>query len=332
MRALICRSLDEGLDGLRVEEVPSPAMRPGAVRIEVHAAAMNFADTLIVRGKYQEKPALPFAPGMEAAGVITEVASGIEHFAAGQRVVALLDHGGFAEEAVARTFDVVPLPDGIDFIIAAAMPVAYLTSYLALVERARLRPGEVLVVYGASGGVGLTAVEVGRSLGATVIAVASSADKLAVAEERGAHHGINYRTEDVAERVAALAGGADVVYDAVGGELFDAAMHCINPGGRILVMGFASGSVPQIPANHLLVKDASALGFSIGQFRKHRPDRVGAALARLLTMYDAGEIHPLVSRVLPLDEAIEGLRVIESGRAVGKIVVRLRGEAPGSTH
>jgi NADPH2:quinone reductase len=285
---------------------------------------MNFADTLIVRGRYQEKPALPFTPGMEAAGVVLEVSSGVADIEGGQRVVALLDYGGFAEQAIARATDVVALPDGVDFVTASAMPIAYLTSYLALVDRARLRRDEVLLVYGASGGVGLTAVEAGRSLGARVLAVASSDDKLEVAREHGADEVINYRTEDVRERVEAMAGGVDVVYDPVGGDLFEAALHCINPGGRILLMGFASGTVPQIPANHLLVKDASALGFSIGQFRKHEPERVRVALAELLAMYEAGKLHPLVSQVLPLDEAVEGLRVIESGRAVGKLVVRLR--------
>jgi NADPH2:quinone reductase len=284
---------------------------------------MNFADTLIVRGRYQEKPALPFTPGMEAAGVVLEVSSGVADIEGGQRVVALLDYGGFAEQAIARATDVVALPDGVDFVTASAMPIAYLTSYLALVDRARLRRDEVLLVYGASGGVGLTAVEAGRSLGARVLAVASSDDKLEVAREHGADEVINYRTEDVRERVEAMAGGVDVVYDPVGGDLFEAALHCINPGGRILLMGFASGTVPQIPANHLLVKDASALGFSIGQFRKHEPERVRVALAELLAMYEAGKLHPLVSRVLPLDQAVEGLRVIESGRAVGKLVVRL---------
>jgi NADPH2:quinone reductase len=320
----MCRSLDDGIDGLRVEEVPPPAIALGALRIAVHAAAMNFADTLIVRGRYQEKPALPFAPGMEAAGTVLEVAPGVDGIDVGQRVVALLDHGGFAEQAVARASDMVALPDGIDFVTASAMPIGYLTSYLALVDRARLRRGEVLLVYGASGGVGLTAVEVGHNLGARVIAVASSDDRLAVARAHGADETINYRIEDVRARIEALVGGVDVVYDPVGGDLFEAALHCINPGGRILVMGFASGTVPQIPANHLLVKDASALGFSIGQFRKHQPERVRVALTELLSMYVAGQLHPLVSQVLTLNEAVEGLHLLEAGRTVGKLVVRLR--------
>lgn len=324
MRALLCRSLEDGIDGLRVEDVPPPPLPPDGVRIEVHAAAMNFADTLLVRGRYQEKPPLPFAPGLEAAGTVLEVAPGVQHVLPGERVVALLDHGGFADEAVARADDVVAIPDGLDDVTASSIPIAYLTSYLALVERARLQPREVLVVFGASGGVGLTAVEVGHGLGARVIAVASSHDKLQTALEHGADDAISYTTEDVAARIEELAGGADVVYDPVGGDLFDAAMHAINPGGRILLVGFASGTVPQIPANHLLVKDASALGFSIGQFRKHQPERVRAALSELLRMTVEGRLRPLVSRVLSLDEAAEGLRELQAGRTVGKLVVRLR--------
>ncbi|MGE0134186.1 MAG: NADPH:quinone oxidoreductase family protein [Dehalococcoidia bacterium] len=324
MRALLCRSLEDGIDGLRVQDVPPPPLPPDGVRIEVQAAAMNFADTLLVRGRYQERPDLPFAPGLEAAGTVLEVAPGVQHVLPGERVVALLDHGGFADEAVAHASDVVAIPEGIDNVTASAIPVAYLTSYLALVERARLRSGEVLVVFGASGGVGLTAVEVGHGLGARVVAVASSRDKLALAIERGADEAIAYTEEDVAARIEELAGGADVVYDPVGGDLFNAAMHAINPGGRILLVGFASGSVPQIPANHLLVKDAAALGFSIGQFRRHEPERVRAALGELLRMTVEGRLRPLVSRVLTLDEAPGALRELQAGRTVGKLVVRLR--------
>jgi NADPH2:quinone reductase len=326
MRALICRSLEDGIDGLRVEDVAPAALMPGCVRIEVHAAALNFADTLIVRGRYQEKPPLPFVPGMEAAGLVTEVAADVDGIRPGQRMLALLDHGGFAEQAVARAVDVVPIPDAVNFETAAAFPVAYATSYLALTERGRLQSDEALLVYGASGGVGLTAIEVGAALGARVIAVASSPEKLAVACEHGAAHGIDYTKEDVRDRVLELTGGADVVYDPVGGALFDAALRCINPGGRILVMGFASGTVPQIPANHLLVKDASALGFSLGRYRRHHPDRVQTALADLLRMYEAGQLHPLVSQVFPLDNAVDALHRIEAGRAVGKLVVRVASE------
>ena len=327
MRALLCSSLDHGIDGLQVGEAEAPSMAEGGVRLRVHAAGVNFADTLIVRGRYQLRPELPFAPGMEAAGVVLEVdGAAASDVRPGQRVLALLDHGGFAEEAVARASDVCAIPDSMDFATAAAFPVAYATAYLALAERARLEAGEVLLVYGASGGVGLTAVEVGKALGARVIAVASSADKLRVARERGADQCIEYTREDVRERVLALTGGADVVFDPVGGALFEAALRCIKPAGRILVIGFASGDVPQIPANHLLVKDASALGFSLGQVRRHRPDRVQAGLARLVGMYERGLLRPLVSEVLPLERAADGLRTVAAGRAVGKIVVQVAGD------
>ena len=323
MRALVCRSLEEGIDGLRVEELSAPALGPGEVRFRVHAAGINFADTLLVRGEYQVKPALPFAPGLEASGVVGEVGEGVTHVRPGDRVLAFLDHGGFAEEAVAASSDVVALPDGMDFVTAAGFLVVYGTAYLALASRARLQPGEVLVVFGASGGAGLTAVEVGHALGARVIAVTSSAENIELARQHGAGLGINYRTEDVGARIEALTGGADVVYDPVGGDLFDAALRCVRPGGRILVIGFASGRVPRIPANHLLVKDAAALGFSLGQLRAHQPEAVREAMAELLALYAEGRLQPHVSRVLTLDEAPEGLRTLASGRTTGKLVVRI---------
>jgi len=319
MRALLCRSLEAGLDGLRVEEVSPPPLVPGGVRIEVRATGLNFADTLLVRGHYQLKPALPFAPGLEIAGVVTEVAPGITAVGPGDHVLAFLDHGGLAEEAVARAEDVVPIPQAMDFTVAGGFPITYGTSYLALSARARLQPGETLAVFGASGGVGLTAVELGYALGARVIAVASSAEKLALAREYGADHLIAYTTEDVRARIEAL-DGVDVVYDPVGGALFEAALHTIRPGGRILVIGFASGVVPEIPANHLLVKDAAAIGFSLSQVRAHQPALLQASMRELLRLYEAGRLRPHVSRTIPLENAVEGLRLLGGG-AAGKVVV-----------
>lgn len=320
MRAFVCRSYDDTMPSLAVEELDAPPLPAGSVRLRVHAAGVNFADTLIVRGRYQEKPTPPFAPGMEAAGVVIETTAGVAHVRPGDRVLALLDHGGFAEEAVAVASDVVPIPDSMDFVTAAGFPVTYATSYLAL-ARARLAPDERLVVTGASGGVGLTAVEVGRAMGATVTAIASSEEKLAVTREHGAARGINSATEDVAQRVRELTDGADVVFDTVGGELFAAALHCIRPGGRILVIGFASGVVPQVPANHLLVKDASVLGFSLGQMRRHQPSAVRSGLAKLLRWYEQGKLRPRVSQILPLERAAEALSLIESRRVIGKLVL-----------
>ncbi|PKN79506.1 MAG: zinc-binding dehydrogenase [Chloroflexi bacterium HGW-Chloroflexi-9] len=324
MRALICHAPGE-IDDLRFAEVTPPALTEGGVRIAVHAAGVNFADLLITRGEYQERPAHPFSPGMEAAGVVLEVAPGVSHVAPGDRVLAFLDYGGFAEEIVAPARDVARIPDSMDWVTAAGFPVAYATSHLALRHRARLEAGEVLLVHGASGGVGLTAVEVGKAIGATVIATASSDEKLAVARDHGADHLVN-SGDDVRERVLELTGGADVVYDPVGGDLFTASLRCIRPGGRILVIGFASGTVPQIPANHLLVKDASALGFSLGQVRKHRPDAVQAALVELLAWAAEGRLRPHVSAVHPFDEAIEAMRALRDRRSTGKVVVRVRPE------
>lgn len=324
MRAMLCDAPGEP-DSLRLAEVEPAPLAAGEVRIAVEAAGVNFADLLLIRGQYQDQPAYPFAPGLEAAGAVVEVADGVEDVTPGQRVLAFLTSGGFAEYATARAADVTPLPEGMDAAVAATFPVVYATSHLALVHRARLQPGEVLLVHGASGGVGLTAVEVGHALGATVIASASSAEKLAIAAEHGADHLINYAEEDIRERVLELTGGADVVYDPVGGDSFRASLRCINPGGRILVIGFASGDVPQIPANHLLVKDASALGLSLGQLRRHRPEVVQAAMRELLEWWSEGRLQPLVSDRFPLERAAEAVGVLRDRRAAGKVALIVRG-------
>lgn len=270
MRAIRCHELN-GLPGLRLVEVADPELAPGRVLIDVHTAGVNFADTLTTRGAYQLKPPLPFSPGMEIAGTVRAAASDVAGLAPGDRVLAQLDWGDFAEIASPRQADVALIPRQMDYATAAAFPIVSLTAHLALRHRAQLLPGEVLLVHGASRGVGLAAVEVGRAIGATVIAAASSPEKLALAGEHGADHLVNYTTSDIAEEMRSLTGGADVVFDPVGGDAFRASLRCINPGGRILIIGFASGDVPQIPANHLLVKDAAALGLSIGQLRTARP-------------------------------------------------------------
>lgn len=325
MRAVHCQELT-GVDGLRLVEVDPPALDAGGLLIDVHAAGVNFADTLITRGEYQLKPDLPFAPGMEIAGVVREAAIYVNNAAPGDRVLALLNHGGFAEVAAAHEADVITIPDAMDFETAATFPVVYLTSHLALQHRARLQRGEVLLVHGASGGVGLTAVEVGKALGATVIASASSAEKLEVARAHGADLLINYAEEDIRERVLELTGGADVVYDPVGGDAFRASLRCINPGGRILVIGFASGDVPQIPANHLLVKDASALGLSLGQVREHQPQLIRESLRELLEWWERGKLQPLVSKTYPLEEYEAALGAITGRRVTGKVALLPRTE------
>lgn len=325
MKAVLCREWSD-VDRLRLEEVAAPRLTADGVRIAVHAAGVNFADTLIVKGEYQERPPFPFSPGMEVSGVVTEVGPRVLHIHSGQRVLAFLDYGGFAEEVVARELDVTPIPDAMPFPVAAAFPVVYATAHLALRDRARLAPGEVLLVHGASGGAGLTAVEVGKAIGATVIATASSEEKLALAREHGADFAV-LSTDDVRSRVQALTGGIDVAFDPVGGAMFTASLHLVRPQGRILVIGFASGDVPQIPANHLLVKDAAALGFSLGQARRHRPDEVRQAMGELVRWYEEGRLHPLVSQEFPLDRAVDALVALQRRRVAGKVVVRVRQEA-----
>jgi len=326
MRAIVCREWGE-LESLRLEDVPPPALRPGTGRVGVRACSANFADVLITRGEYQEQPPFPFSPGMEVSGVVLEVGEDIESLEStavlqpGDRVLALLDHGGYAEEVVTEAAGVTRLPEAMSFAEAAAFPVAYGTSHLALRHRADLRPGETLLVHGAAGGVGLTAVEIGKALGATVIASASTAEKLQIASDHGADHLINYASEDIRERVLALTDGVDVVYDPVGGDAFTASLRCINPGGRILVIGFASGTVPQIPANHLLVKDASVLGLSLGQLRRHRPEVVRAAMTEALRWYAEGKLRPLVSATFELADAPQAMALLRDRKATGKVVV-----------
>ncbi len=322
MKAVLCRA-HCAPDGLAIGEVDEPAPGPGQVRIAVEAAGVNFADTLIIAGTYQTKPPFPFSPGMEAAGVVLDCGAGVTRCRPGDRVLATPDYGAFAEQLVVRESDVHVLPEAMDVVTAAGFPVAYGTSHVALAWRAGLRPGEVLVVHGAAGGVGLTAVEIGKALGAEVIATAGGPDKLRVAQDHGADHLIDYRSEDIRERVKALTGGvgADVVYDTVGGDAFDASLRSINWGGRILVIGFAGGRVPQIPANILLVKNISAIGVNWGSYRSRDPARLAESFARLFDWYGRGLLKPLISATYPLADAPRALADIKARTATGKIVL-----------
>ena len=286
--------------------------------IRVAACGVNFADTLMVAGKYQEKPAHPFSPGLEIAG---EVISG-EGLAPGSRVAALCGNGGLAEYAVAPAAACTTLPDGMPDEVAAGFMVAYGTSHLALDFKARLQPGETLLVLGAAGGVGLTAVEIGKLMGARVIACARGADKLDIARQAGADHLIDAEA-DIRAEVKAL-GGADVVYDPVGGAQWEAAMRATNPGGRLLPLGFASGDVPQIPANIVMVKNLSILGLYWGAYLKLDPARLAASNAQLFQWWADGVLKPHVSHVLPLERAGEALELLSTRKATGKVVVRCR--------
>ncbi|MCI0430991.1 MAG: NADPH:quinone oxidoreductase family protein [Rhodospirillales bacterium] len=328
MRAVICRALG-GPEGLALDELPAPATGPGQVMIDVHAAGVNFADILMVAGQYQEKPPLPFVPGLEVAGTVRAIGPGVKRLTPRQRVMAVLDHGGFAEQAVAPESDVFPIPDTMDFVTAAGFPIAYGTAYGALRWRADIRAGELLLVTGAAGGVGLSAVEVGKALGATVIAGASGVDKLALAAARGADHVVDYRVEDLRARLKEIAqrlgkSGIEIAFDPVGGDIFDALLRALAWGGRVVVIGFAGGRVQQIPANLLLVKNASALGFWWGSYRRHAPELLSPAFAELIGWWSQGLLKPHVSHRLPLGEAAEALKSLKERRATGKVVLTLK--------
>ena len=326
MRAIVCENWGDP-DTLKLGELPAPAMGPGQVRIRMRAAGVNFADTVLVRGNYQEKPELPFAPGLEGAGEILEVADDITSFKPGDRVMAVVSAGGFAEEAVCNASTVFALPEGMDYPTAAAFPVAYGTSHLTLVHRARLQPGETVLVLGAGGGVGLTAIECAKAIGATVIAAASSPEKLALAAERGADHLINYTEDDLRAELRKLTEGkgVDVVYDPVGGDLAQAAMRSMAWCGRFLVIGFASGDVPQFPGNYLLVKNISIIGVYWGAYRTKEPEIFRDGFAELTRWWEAGKLRPHVSKIFPLAQAPQALAMLESRQSTGRLVIDIDG-------
>lgn len=301
-------------------ETPEPSPGADEIGVRIHAAALNFADLLICKGTYQDIPPLPVTLGLECAGVVESVGSKVTSRQPGDRVAIFSGHGGLAEFGVFDASRAIAIPDAMAFNDAAAFQIAYGTSHLALEHRGRLQPGETLVVLGAAGGVGLTAVEIGARMGARVIAVARGAKKLATAKDAGAHEGIDSEAGDLRTALRDL-GRADVVYDAVGGEQFTAALGAMRPGGRILVIGFASGTVPQIPANHLLVKNVDVLGVNWGGYLKFAPEVLKASLETLMEWYTDGGLRPHISHVLPLDHAAEGLELLRSRRATGKVVI-----------
>jgi len=323
MRALLCRSLD-GIGSLEVAEVASPFLGFGQVRIGVRASGINFPDILMVEGKYQVRPELPFIPGLEVAGVVLECAAGVEHVRPGDRALAFARRGGgHAEEVVVPGAIVTPIPDAMDFVTAAAFPVAYGTAHFALTHRGHLAAGETLLVLGAAGGVGLAAIEVGKLLGARVLAAASSAEKLAIARQHGADETINYGVENLRDQVRALTDGkgVDVVFDPVGGGAFEQSVRCVGWEGRILVVGFASGDVPHVAASMILVKNFSVTGVVFGEHSWRFPDDTRARIAKLLDAYSEGRLKPTVMRTYPLAEAIVALTEMSSRRVMGKLVL-----------
>ncbi len=305
-----------------LRDLPDPMPGPGQARIAIHACGLNFADLLMAEGKYQEKPALPFIPGLELAGTVLDLGPGTDGPAPGSRVAVYAGQGGLAEQGCFPVDSLLPLPPTMSFAEAAGFQIAYGTSHLALVHKARLQPGETLLVLGAAGGVGLTAVEVGKRLGARVIASARGAEKLAIARAAGADEVIDSDHPDLKSALRDL-GGVDVVYDPVGGPAFDAALRATRPDGRILAIGFASGTVPQVPANILLVKNITVIGFWWGGYLAFAPQVLRDSLATLLDWHTEGALHPHISHRLPLDRLPEGLHLLRTRAATGKVVIEM---------
>jgi NADPH2:quinone reductase len=322
MKALLCKAWG-GPETLVLEELPSPRPGPGEVVIDVKAAGVNFPDVLIIQNKYQVKPPLPFAPGAELAGVIKEIGAGVTGFAPGDRVIAMTTWGAFAEECIARVGQLIRMPAGLDFATAAAFTLTYGTSWHALKDRGGLRAGETLLVLGAAGGVGLAAVEIGKALGARVIAAASSAEKLAVCRAHGADEAIDYSTEDLRARLKSLTGdkGVDVVYDPVGGPYAEPAIRSTGWRGRYLIIGFAHGEIPRIPLNLMLLKGSSLVGVYWGDWTRREPEAAAAGMTELLGWLEAGKLKPHLSGRYPLARAADALVGLASRRVAGKLVV-----------
>ena len=310
---------------MRLVDLASPKPAAGQVRIGVRASSVNFADILMVQGLYQEKPPFPFTPGSEVAGDILEVGEGVKHLKVGMRVAALAGIGGFAEEVVTAAETVIPIPDNMPYTEAAAFTIVYGTSHVGLAHRAQLKTGETLLVHGAAGGVGLTAVELGKLMGATVIATASSEEKLALTRAYGADFTINYTEEDFRTRVKEITKGkgANVIYDPVGGDVFDQSLRCIAWEGRLLVVGFASGRIPKAPANLALVKNCSIVGLFWGAYSKNDPPVLLSSLQTLMGWYAEGKLKPHISATFPLEQVADAMDMLSSRKATGKVVITI---------
>ena len=322
MKALICEAYGP-IDTLVVKDIPSPVPGPKQLLVEVRAAAVNFPDALMVQGLYQVKPPLPFTPGAEIAGIVKAVGAEVKHFKAGDRVIALTSTGGFAEECLAEAHRVMPLPAGMDFEAGAALVLTYCTSLHALKDCGHLKANETLVVLGAAGGVGISAIEIGKAMGARVIAAASADDKLELCRKVGADDTVNYSTENLKDRINELTAGkgADVVYDPVGGPYTEPAVRALAWRGRLLIIGFAAGEIPKIPLNLALLKERSLIGVYWGDSTKHDPAGHLANLQQLNDWFAAGVIRPVVSEIFPLANAKEAIAKIANRQVKGKIVV-----------
>jgi NADPH2:quinone reductase len=324
MKAVVCRGYGPP-EQLRIEDVPTPQLKAHEVRISVRACGVNYPDFLIVAGKYQVRPPLPFTPGAELSGEIVDVGAAVKHLEKGQRVLAITQQGCMAEEVCVAAAAVMPVPDSMDFVTAAGFMLTYGTSYHALKQRAKLQRGETLLVLGAAGGVGLAAVELGRLLGADVYAAASTAGKLDLAAKYGASHLINYAEVSLKDAVKSLTEGQglDVIFDPVGGDLFDDCLRSVAWGGRILIIGFASGKVQAVPANLPLLKGSSIVGVFWGRFSEQNPDMHRENSQELLAFFADGKLRPHVSETFALEDAAKAIRCLADRRAFGKVVISI---------
>lgn len=322
MKAIVCTAW--GLpDSLVLTDLPEPQAGHGQVLIDVKAAGVNFPDVLIIQGKYQVKPALPFTPGSEVAGVVRALGAGVEHWQVGDRVIAFAAQGGFAQQLVVPAQALMPMPPGMDFDTAAAITLTYGTSHHAVVDRAMLKAGETMLVLGAAGGVGLAAIEIGKALGARVIAAASSEAKLAVCRAHGADATINYSSEDLREAIKATTDGKgpDVIYDPVGGIYAEPAFRAIGWRGRYLVVGFANGEIPKLPLNLTLLKGASLVGVFWGEYAKREPKANLAAMRQLMGWLAEGKIKPHISARYALADTAQALNDMAARKVTGKVVI-----------
>ena len=325
MRAMLCRELGD-VANLSMGELPDPRPGPGEACIRVRAAGVNFPDILMAEGKYQVRPPLLFVPGLEVAGEVESCGDGVQHVKPGDRVMAFArSGGGYAERIVLPGAIVTPIPDAMDFVTAAAFPTVYGTAHFALTHRGRLRAGETLLVLGAGGGVGLAAVEVGHALGARVIAAARGDDKLAAAREHGAEDAVDYASQDLRDAVLAMTDGrgVDAVFDPVGGDVFRQAVRCAGWEGRVLIVGFASGDIPKVAANYVLIKNLSIVGVVFGEHSERFPDETRERLAELAGWFADGRLKPRIHRVFPLADAHAALAEIRERRVIGKVVLEV---------
>ena len=335
IRTYRCHRIDDDITTISLDEVSLPSPAPNEVQVRLKACAVNFPDILMIQGKYQKKPPLPFAPGGEAAGDVIATGSEVTDFNAGDAVIVSCGHGGFAEAINIESHAVRPMPAGMDYAAAASFQTAYLTAWVALSCRGQLKSGEHLLVHGATGGVGMAAVDLGKYLGATVIATGGRDDKLAVVKSRGADHVLNYSLDDgrmggFRDEVKALTDGrgVDVVYDPVGGDVFDESMRCVNIDARLLTIGFTSGRWPQAAVNLILIKQLSVIGVRAGEYGRTYPNRGIENQKAIYDLAASGAIKPYVCKAFPIEDAVEAMQMLESRNVIGKCVVTMNGYEP----